>query len=202
MARPKKNPDLPDAQERMEVAFWDLLAEKPYARIMVKDVLERSQVTRTSFYYHYGNMKDLADAAITHEAGRDEAVEVATRLISGIRGDSAIDLTGIVDDPALVHRFNRLVLLAGPHGTPELMTMLKDFIRVISDMIFQMNSKESDMETKATVEFVIGGVMALLSMCAEHPDTIHFSEFAPMLFNLGVKLSASIQNGRITGFWE
>ena len=35
MARPRKDQEGPTAVERMEEAFWEILAEKPYAQITV-----------------------------------------------------------------------------------------------------------------------------------------------------------------------
>ena len=34
-------------------AFWQLLEEKPYNKITVKDIVERCQVNRNTFYYHF-----------------------------------------------------------------------------------------------------------------------------------------------------
>lgn len=34
-------------------AFWELLDEKPLSKITVKDIVERCQVNRNTFYYHF-----------------------------------------------------------------------------------------------------------------------------------------------------
>lgn len=34
-------------------AFWELLEEKPLSKITVKDIVERCQINRNTFYYHF-----------------------------------------------------------------------------------------------------------------------------------------------------
>ena len=42
MARPRKDQVGPTAVERMEEAFWEILAEKPYAQITVGEIAKRA----------------------------------------------------------------------------------------------------------------------------------------------------------------
>lgn len=34
-------------------AFWEILEEKPYNKITVQDIVDRCQVNRNTFYYHF-----------------------------------------------------------------------------------------------------------------------------------------------------
>ena len=34
-------------------AFWQLLEEKPYSKITVKNIVERCEINRNTFYYHF-----------------------------------------------------------------------------------------------------------------------------------------------------
>ena len=40
-------------------AFEALLEEKPFNKITVKDIVERCQINRNTFYYHYRDIPDL-----------------------------------------------------------------------------------------------------------------------------------------------
>ncbi len=40
-------------------AFWQLLDEKPYSQITVKDIVTRCQVNRNTFYYHFHDIPEL-----------------------------------------------------------------------------------------------------------------------------------------------
>lgn len=49
-------------------AFWELLGEKPYSRITVKDIVDRCQVHRNTFYYHFQDIPALAEFSIQNWA--------------------------------------------------------------------------------------------------------------------------------------
>lgn len=40
-------------------AFWQLLEEKPYNKITVQDIVDRCQVNRNTFYYHFQDIPTL-----------------------------------------------------------------------------------------------------------------------------------------------
>ena len=60
MARPRKDQEGPTAVERMEEAFWEILAEKPYAQITVGEIAKRAQVNKNAFDYHFDGVGALA----------------------------------------------------------------------------------------------------------------------------------------------
>lgn len=45
-------------------AFWQLLEEKPYNKITVHNIVERCQVNRNTFYYHFSDIPALAEYTI------------------------------------------------------------------------------------------------------------------------------------------
>lgn len=45
-------------------AFWQLLEEKPYSKITVKDIVDRCQINRNTFYYHYHDIPELLEYAV------------------------------------------------------------------------------------------------------------------------------------------
>lgn len=48
--------------------FWELLEEKPYNKITVKNIIERCQVNRNTFYYHFQDIPELLERVIKQEA--------------------------------------------------------------------------------------------------------------------------------------
>lgn len=42
-------------------AFYSLLMEKPFEKITVKDITERAEINKTTFYAHYDTIYDLVD---------------------------------------------------------------------------------------------------------------------------------------------
>lgn len=45
--------------------FVELLNEKPYNKITVRDIVERSHISRNTFYYHFLDIQDLLERIIT-----------------------------------------------------------------------------------------------------------------------------------------
>lgn len=50
-------------QEISEV-FWQLLEEMPYSKITVKAIVDRCQLNRNTFYYHFHDIPALAEATM------------------------------------------------------------------------------------------------------------------------------------------
>lgn len=48
-------------------AFWLLLEEKPYSKITVKDIVERCQMNRNTFYYHFHDIPELLETTIKND---------------------------------------------------------------------------------------------------------------------------------------
>lgn len=44
--------------------FWQLLEEKAYNKITVQNIVERCQINRNTFYYHFKDIPDLAEYSI------------------------------------------------------------------------------------------------------------------------------------------
>lgn len=49
---------------KMVKAFWQLLEEKAYSSITVKDVVSRCGLNRNTFYYHFQDMPSLFETAL------------------------------------------------------------------------------------------------------------------------------------------
>lgn len=45
-------------------SFWTLLDEKPYDKITVKDIVDRCQISRNTFYYHFHDIPELLETSI------------------------------------------------------------------------------------------------------------------------------------------
>lgn len=51
-------------KELLSGAFWQLLEEKPFNKITVQNIVERCQVNRNTFYYHFQDIPALAEFSI------------------------------------------------------------------------------------------------------------------------------------------
>ena len=48
-------------------AFWQLLDEKPFNQVTVKDIVTRCQVNRNTFYYHFHDIPELVEYSIKED---------------------------------------------------------------------------------------------------------------------------------------
>lgn len=48
-------------------AFWELLDEKPYNKITVKNIVERCGVNRNTFYYYFQDIPSLMEETLTQK---------------------------------------------------------------------------------------------------------------------------------------
>ena len=63
-----------DVEERLARALLQLLQEKPFADITIKELVLTAQVSRSSFYRHYSGLLDVLDlcgAYVMEEFGRE-----------------------------------------------------------------------------------------------------------------------------------
>lgn len=51
-------------KEIIREAFWELLEEKPYNKITVQDIVNRCQVNRNTFYYHFQDIPALMEESV------------------------------------------------------------------------------------------------------------------------------------------
>lgn len=56
-----------DTKELIYETFIDLLNQKPFDRITVKDIVETCDINRNTFYYYYSDIYDLLEEVFTKE---------------------------------------------------------------------------------------------------------------------------------------
>lgn len=49
-------------------AFWELLEEKPYNKITVKNIVDSCKINRNTFYYHFHDIPELLEDTIKKDA--------------------------------------------------------------------------------------------------------------------------------------
>ena len=162
MARPKAAEQ--PATVKMQNAFWELLEEKPYARITVSDVTRVSKLNRTAFYYHYTNITELADDAIATIYQDQGIIEYITRLI---RQPGDIDLhheyTRFIDAPRYLTSVHRISLITGPHGSTSLSKQLREFVIDVWLDLIGIDRQSLNPGQRLVLEFTSNGVLGVLS---------------------------------------
>ena len=157
MARPKRVEGEKTAYERMEDAFWDMLAEMPYHDMTGKEVRVRAGVSHNTFYYYFENMDDMARKMFD----RIVITEAPLVILSVMAGDSTID-DAKARIPQGELRIKRISLLARS-GSSLLTDMLRETL--INAWLNTVGLEEDDLTEadRMDLTFMFGGVITLLS---------------------------------------
>lgn len=194
MPRPKKGIEEP-AVDKARRSFWKLLEKKPYANMTVVDVLKEAGINKNAFYYHYGNLDDLANDAVRSTL----KPELIISLIQGFMGSNR-SIEVYEGSSQVKERFNRLCLAAGKHGSTLLHEALKDSIRSAWFQMLNVNRAKIGLDSALATEFALGGIISLLAYRDGHRNDMDL----PMLFETAFakKLGGTIPPMLIAAFIE
>lgn len=59
--------ELNQTKDLIVAAFWQLLDEKPFNQITVKDIVTRCRVNRNTFYYHFHDIPALVEYSVKED---------------------------------------------------------------------------------------------------------------------------------------
>ncbi|PLS31858.1 TetR family transcriptional regulator [Bifidobacterium margollesii] len=157
MPRPRTSEK--SAKTKMQESFWKLLETKQYDRITVNDITRASGLNRGSFYYHYGNITELAEDAI---ASIYETTGIALFLSRFVQRSTIdpndVEFITMLERPDFRINAHRIALILGPHGSPGLVRQFKDFVIGIWAQLFHLDLNHLDTAQQITLEFIISGL--------------------------------------------
>lgn len=140
-------------KQALRSALDELLLERQYGRISVQDILDRSDVGKTTFYAHYGNKDDLL---------RSNCFTTQTRRAFF---DDDGELRDFPDLELLLDHFlqRRAAYLAVP-GSPAWEVVRSAAQRDLREHWFHWASGNDGLAVNAevTAQFLAGGVLALI----------------------------------------
>lgn len=168
MARPRRVDGQKTAYERMENAFWEMLAEMPYHKMTCKELRSRADVSHNTFYYHFENMDDLAQKMFDRLAVSEVPAAIMAVATNGIA--TVADFSERV--PGFETRFMRMRLLAAS-GSPFLMGLVRDSI--VHAWLTTIGLSEDDLTPDDCIDitYAFGGITAIFgSELASNPQAI------------------------------
>ncbi len=157
MARPRKDQEGPSAKERLEAAYWELLAEGPSESISVKELIARARVNRNTFYYHYADIDEMAVELIAKNLPREFFGTFLRMIACGDFNTRELREIGNLDE-----HFARVQLILR-HGSPRLIGLGKE--EVLACLLEMIGTKREELtkEDLASVDFIWGGVSSLMA---------------------------------------
>ncbi|PLS29067.1 TetR/AcrR family transcriptional regulator [Bifidobacterium parmae] len=203
MPRPRSDSNIPPARERMENAFWKLLADREYRRITVTDIVHLAQVNRNSFYYHFSGLSELADAAILAEVQTSPLIQEAPKPDADPQEQWRKHVTHFMNTPREQQRLDRLALLAGPHSSPELVESLHDFARLSLLQTLDLDADHLDLKTDLLLDFTAGGLLTILKRWPELRQNVSMDDLLNedvAVLAMGIYMSMSKEN--MLAYWN
>ncbi|MBC2888303.1 TetR/AcrR family transcriptional regulator [Gordonibacter massiliensis (ex Traore et al. 2017)] len=159
MARPKYREGELTARERLEDAFWELLAQHPVGEITVGMLCARAGCNRGTFYYHFEGIEDMA--------ARVAAESLPNQIPALVRGYLADGAVSVDFDEAAKRDVERLALLVGRHSSPELARTVKAALvkSRLDDLGIEWESLGA--QGRVIVSFMADGLLGALAQHVE-----------------------------------
>lgn len=157
MARPRADGGTASARSRIEAAFWDMLAAKPYSEITVGALSKRAGVNHNTFYYHFRSLEDLGFALIddtVENAPLDLALDALLH-----RRMTAREL--FATTPAIAPTFARAALVARS-GSASLIAHLRGAVKARWMERIEADAQSARPEFQFLLTFLVGGMLTAL----------------------------------------
>ena len=182
-------------------AFFELIEEKGFDSVTVKDITDRALISRNTFYLHYEDKFDLLNK-ISNELMRKVYWRVSKDLLKIKDLDFTIDCTAmllisiqqVIDEDRDLYR----LLLTDP-GTVVFSEKIEKTIRTALDLI------KGDIEgiSALSIEYIITGMKGVIRYWVTHDDMdIQTEAYNFARIHLGsilenIRHSKDVKHGRI-----
>lgn len=156
MARPKRTADLVSALERIENAFWSLLAEYSYSKITISVLSKKAEVNHNTFYYYYENIDDMAEKLFK----KNIATDILTQIFSDLENHN-LSSSLLLKEPLPALRWERAILFA--RSDSAFLTNI--FKTAIMDAWLNAANIEKDLlsaEDYLELDFIFSGLVSIL----------------------------------------
>lgn len=148
---------------RIQQAFFECLAQKPIARITVKQLCEIAEINRATFYKHYADPFDLLE---------QQKAQALCELEQMLNQPGEWDLGQMLTVMGIVHpgkEPSKYALLASRNGDPGFFAQISEvFYRRFHPGICQLLACRTPAEQTAAYLFLSGGCGYLLTRWKEH----------------------------------
>lgn len=157
MARPPKNFNSIPKNQEIEATFWKLLHKKSLSKITVSELIKESHCNRTTFYYYFTDINDLANQMI-RKTIPEHLPYIAKLYLSG-----SVE-TRTFDTPTK-NAIEMICLLIRGENTTNLQRIIENAIVDLWISQFDLKIPIPE-EIRCTLEFLAGGIVSLLSRYA------------------------------------
>lgn len=148
-------------KKKLREGLIDLLKEKPASEIRVKELCEKVDINRGTFYYHYADIFDMINS-IENEFF-DKFIDIIKNMEDSKRSkEAAFNIIQMVFE-FFDQNAELSATLLGPNGNISFLQQLKDLVdNKCSDIWNEAGSHMEESEYELFNSFIINGYIGLL----------------------------------------
>jgi AcrR family transcriptional regulator len=176
MARPRKDAGIEPARLRIKEAFWALLPATDVRDVTVRELCRQAGCNRSTFYRNYCDVYELLAEVQRDVLPYELPALIRDSLLAG----------GMRQKMAIVNfvrhnreRLARMSLLLSPGGDPTFARTLKDAMLDAWTQAFGTTTAALSFESRVLMEFLLNGVLALLTYHDEKGRPVNLLKIAP-----------------------
>lgn len=158
-------------------ALSELMEEKPFHKITIKEICERADLNRTTFYLHYTDQTQLLNEII-ERIEEDMAKCIAT---PGDESDGQHRLEKYLEYVKANARIYKTLMKSDDEGGARTRIIMDIFID-IKDSLPELGSPK---ETRYIYRYVIDGTISMILDWIDNDFDLSIEALAGLIFNLG-----------------
>lgn len=158
---------------KLRETFWQLYQEKPIEKISVREIIERANYNRSTFYEYYSNIYAVLD-------------EIELELFEGLFGNSSnlildynLSLDELIYDIAQNYKRHQkyLVVLLSKNGDPKFLDKIRAHLKAMLRPLVNADGSMSSKSLEYFLEFLTNGLIGMLMYWQQKDRKMSIEDF-------------------------
>ncbi len=167
-----------ETKERIRDAFFELYNTKKIEKISIKEITDKAQLNRGTFYVYYKDIYDLLEKAEDELAG--ELVVKIKEIITRIIRDESID--PFLPPLEFYQNYSKFLrVLLGENGDPKFIYKMKAILkRTLRDLLKKENIPNVE-NMEYVMEYISSAQIGIISFWLKNDMTLPINELGNMI---------------------
>ena len=167
-----------ETKERIRDAFFDLYATKKIERISIKEITDRAQLNRATFYVYYKDIYDLLEK--TEDELIEDVVEKVQYIVPMLLRDEQLDLFLPILSFLEGHsKFLRILL--GENGDPNFIHKVKTIIKKTMGDLIQKEKIPQVENIEYVMEYLASAHLGVISFWLQNEMSLPVGELGRLV---------------------
>jgi len=167
-----------ETKDKLRDAFFDLYAEKKIERISIKEITDKAQLNRGTFYVYYKDIYDLLEK--TEDELITELIEILKDLIPRMLREENID-PFLPPLEFYEHYSKFLKVLLGSNGDPNFIHKIKTILKKTLRELLQKEQIPEIENMDYVMEFISSGQLGIVSHWLANDMAIPVKKLAELI---------------------